>query len=351
MQLLEVKDLKTYFTTSKGKAKAVDGVSFTLDYGQCLGLVGESGCGKTTTALSICQLLPKEGKVEGGQILLEGVDYASMTEEEIMKHRWQDVSIIFQGAMNAFNPVKKVGWQIAEACILHQNMTREQAWERAGELFEMVGIAKERVTQYPHEFSGGMKQRAMIAMALACSPKLIIGDEPTTALDVMIQAQILELLEKLRRELNMGMILITHDLCMKRPERRRKRMKNIVVCIGNGLLSEAIMNMLRSSGEFKPFRLLVQKKSHIASDCEAVAADILLLDVSYASGTTMETRLKEVKQVREKIPTCKLVMLCDENSAPDIAREVANAKKDGLIDAFFYSSVTEKYLTAALASL
>ena len=150
MKLLEVKDLKTYFTTSKGKAKAVDGVSFTLDYGQCLGLVGESGCGKTTTALSICQLLPKEGKVEGGQILLEGVDYASMTEEEIMKHRWQDVSIIFQGAMNAFNPVKKVGWQIAEACILHQNMTKEQAWERAGELFEMVGIVKERVTQYPH---------------------------------------------------------------------------------------------------------------------------------------------------------------------------------------------------------
>ena len=119
-------------------------------------------------------------------------------------------------------------------------------------------------------------------------------------------------------------------------------MKNIVVCIGNGLLSEAIMNMLRSSGEFKPFRVLIQKKSNIANDCEALSADILLLDVSYASGTTMETRLKEVKQVREKIPTCKLVMLCDENSVPDIAREVANAKKDGLIDAFFYSSVTDK---------
>lgn len=212
MHLLEVKDLKTYFTTSKGKAKAVDGVSFVLDYGQCLGLVGESGCGKTTTALSICQLLPKEGKVEEGQILLEGVDYSKMSEEEISKHRWEDVSIIFQGAMNAFNPVKKVGWQIAEACILHQGMSKAEAWERAGDLFEMVGIARERVTQYPHEFSGGMKQRAMIAMALACSPKLIIGDEPTTALDVMIQAQILELLEKLRKELNMGMILITHDL-------------------------------------------------------------------------------------------------------------------------------------------
>ena len=212
MQLLEVNNLKTYFTTSKGQAKAVDGVSFALDYGQCLGLVGESGCGKTTTALSICQLLPKEGSIAGGEILFEGVDYAAMSEQEIRKHRWADVSLIFQGAMNAFNPVKKVGWQIAEVCMLHRKMTKQQAWERAGDLFEMVGIPRDRIHQYPHEFSGGMKQRAMIAMALACDPKLIIGDEPTTALDVMIQAQILELLEKLRKELNMGMILITHDL-------------------------------------------------------------------------------------------------------------------------------------------
>lgn len=128
-------------------------------------------------------------------------------------------------------------------------------------------------------------------------------------------------------------------------------MKNIVVCIGNGLLSEAIIKMLQSSGEFKPFRVLVQKKTNIASDCEALSADILLMDVSYASGATYETRLLEARQVRGRIPSCKLVMLCDENSSPDIAREVANAKKDGLIDAFFYSSVTEKYLTAALASL
>ena len=210
--LLEVKDLKTYFVTSKGEAKAVDGVSFTLEQGECLGLVGESGCGKTTTALSICQMLPKEGRIAGGEILVDGINYAEMNEKEINKHRWEDVSMIFQGAMNSFNPVKKVGWQIAEACMLHDGMKKDEAWKKAGELFELVGIPKERVTQYPHEFSGGMKQRAMIAMALACNPKLIIGDEPTTALDVMIQAQILELLEKLRRELNMGMILITHDL-------------------------------------------------------------------------------------------------------------------------------------------
>lgn len=210
--LLEVKDLRTYFKTSKGDAKAVDGVSFTLNYGECLGLVGESGCGKTTTALSICQLLPNNGRIAGGEIILDGENYVSMDEKTIRSHRWKDVSIIFQGAMNAFNPVKKVGWQIAEACILHRKMSKDEAWKRAGELFEMVGIPKERVSQYPHEFSGGMKQRAMIAMALACDPKLIIGDEPTTALDVMIQAQILELLESLRKELNMGMILITHDL-------------------------------------------------------------------------------------------------------------------------------------------
>lgn len=212
MKLLEVKNLRTYFHIAKGEAKAVDGVSFDLDYGQCLGLVGESGCGKTTTALSICQLLPKEGRIEGGEILLGGVDYAALSEEEIMEHRWKDVSIIFQGAMNAFNPVKKVGWQIAEACMLHDKMSKVAAMKRAEELFELVGIPGKRVSQYPHEFSGGMKQRAMIAMALACNPKLIIGDEPTTALDVMIQAQILDLLENLRKELNMGMILITHDL-------------------------------------------------------------------------------------------------------------------------------------------
>lgn len=212
MKLLELKNLKTYFKTSQGIARAVDGVSFDLDHGQCLGIVGESGCGKTTTALSICRLLPKEGYIEGGRILLEGIDYTKLDEDEIKKHRWKDVSIIFQGAMNAFNPVKKVGWQIAECCMLHEGMSRDEAWRRAEDLFAMVGIARERVNQYPHEFSGGMKQRAMIAMALACSPKLIIGDEPTTALDVMIQAQILELLERLRKELKMGMILITHDL-------------------------------------------------------------------------------------------------------------------------------------------
>lgn len=212
MKLLEVNNLQTYFHTSRGELKAVDGVSFDLERGECLGLVGESGCGKSTSALSICDLLPKEGYIHGGEILVDGIDYRKLSDKELRQHRWKDVSIIFQGAMNAFNPVKRVGWQLAEAMQLHDGLTKEQAWQRAGDLFELVGIPRERVRQYPHEFSGGMKQRAMIAMALACNAKLIIGDEPTTALDVMIQAQILELLEKLRREMGMGMILITHDL-------------------------------------------------------------------------------------------------------------------------------------------
>jgi peptide/nickel transport system ATP-binding protein len=210
--LLEVKNLRTCFDTVQGEYKAVDDASFQLDYGEALGLVGESGCGKTTCALSIARLLPKEGRVAGGEILLEGTDLLKISEEELRKKRWKEVSIIFQGAMNALNPVMKVGEQIAEAIVLHEKKSQKEALERAEQLFELVEMPKSRIHNYPHEFSGGMKQRAMIAMALALNPKVVIGDEPTTALDVMVQAQILNLLEKLRKELNMGLILITHDL-------------------------------------------------------------------------------------------------------------------------------------------
>lgn len=214
MSLLEVKHLRTYFDTSAGEYKAVDDVSFDLDYGEALGLVGESGCGKTTCALSIAKLLPKEGRITGGEILLEGTDILKLSDDQVREKRWKEVSIIFQGAMNALNPVMKVGDQIAEAIVLHEKCKKEEALLRVGDLFELVEMPRNRIHNYPHEFSGGMKQRAMIAMALACNPKVVIGDEPTTALDVMVQAQILNLLEKLRRELNMGLILITHDLAI-----------------------------------------------------------------------------------------------------------------------------------------
>ena len=210
--LLEVRNLKTYFRLSNGILKAVDDVSFELDNTEALGIVGESGCGKTTCALSISKLLPKEGYIESGEILLNGVDLARLSEKEIRAHRWKDVSIVFQGAMNALNPVLTVGRQIAEAVELHDHLDKHAAMNKAADMLELVEIPRDRINRYPHEFSGGMKQRAMIAMALACNSKVVIGDEPTTALDVMIQAQILDLLERLRKQMGMGLILITHDL-------------------------------------------------------------------------------------------------------------------------------------------
>jgi len=212
MALLRVNNLKTYFQISAGIVKAVDDVSFVLNNGESMGLVGESGCGKTTTALSINKLLPQEGKIVSGEIFLEERNILKLNDSEIKKIRWNDISMIFQGAMNALNPVMKIGDQIAEAIILHKKVSYKEAIEKSEELFKLVELEPKRISNYPHEFSGGMKQRAMIAMALACDPKLIIADEPTTALDVMVQAQILNLLDKLRKEVNMGLILISHDL-------------------------------------------------------------------------------------------------------------------------------------------
>src|SRR5467141_4372294 len=212
MPLLTVKGLKTHFQTQEGTVRAVDGVDFTLGEGESLGLAGESGCGKTTAALSIMRLLPSNGKIVDGSIDYMGSDLTKIRENQLRAIRWKHISIIFQGAMNALNPVKRVGNQIAEPIMIHEKVDKEAAMKRVAELLELVGIHRERATEYPHEFSGGMRQRVMIAMALACNPKIVIADEPVTALDVMIQAQILELLERLRKELNLAMILISHDL-------------------------------------------------------------------------------------------------------------------------------------------
>ncbi|MCI8565896.1 MAG: ABC transporter ATP-binding protein [Lachnospiraceae bacterium] len=215
MSLLEVKDLKTYFYTDAGIGKAVDGVTFSLDKGKVLGIVGESGCGKSVTSLSIMRLVdPTTGRYEGGSILFEGQDILKLPEKEMRKLRGNRISMIFQEPMTSLNPVFTIGYQIEESLILHKGMDKKQARERAIELLELVGIpeAQKRVEEYPHQLSGGMRQRVMIAMALAGDPELLIADEPTTALDVTIQAQILDLLKSLQKKLDMSIIIITHDL-------------------------------------------------------------------------------------------------------------------------------------------
>jgi len=214
-ELLEVKDLKTQFFTRDGVVRAVDGVSFELAAGETLGIVGESGCGKTVTALSLMRLIPQPpGKIVNGSIMFDGADVMKMDDDEVRGIRGNNIAMIFQDPMTSLNPVLTISRQITEALELHLKMDRAEARKRTVELLDLVNIpsAKKRLDDYPHQFSGGMRQRVMIAMALSCNPKLILADEPTTALDVTIQAQILDLLKNLAREFRTAFILITHDL-------------------------------------------------------------------------------------------------------------------------------------------
>jgi oligopeptide/dipeptide ABC transporter ATP-binding protein len=213
--LLRVNGLRTSFFTSDGEVRAVDGVTFDIPDGRTVGLVGESGCGKSVTALSIVQLLPKgTGRIVGGAVQFNGKDLAGLSEDEMRRIRGNEISMIFQEPMTSLNPVMTVGDQIAETVRLHQGASRNEARDRAIEMLRLVKIAEaeKRVENFPHQFSGGQRQRVMIAMALACTPKLLIADEPTTALDVTIQAQILELIGELQQRLGMAVLLITHDL-------------------------------------------------------------------------------------------------------------------------------------------
>jgi peptide/nickel transport system ATP-binding protein len=210
--LLRVQNLGAVFhSVGKSPAQALQEVSFDVFAGKTVGLVGESGCGKTTTLMSILRLLPANAQVSG-QVWFNGVDLFRLTEQEMRAYRWKEMAIVFQGAMNALNPVMTVGEQIREAILQHHILPPRQAEERVAELLEMVGIARERGRQYPFQYSGGMRQRAMIAMALACSPRLLFADEPTTALDVMVQAQVLELLKNIQKQLGLAVVLVTHDL-------------------------------------------------------------------------------------------------------------------------------------------
>ena len=215
MPLLEITDLQTHFFTDAGVLRSVDGVSFSVDAGETVGVVGESGCGKSVTAMSILRLIPEPpGRIVGGSVVFEGVDLTRLPMRDLRRVRGNAISMIFQEPMTSLNPVYMVGDQISEAILLHQDVDEDEARSRAIEMLRKVGIPapEQRVDEYPHQLSGGMKQRVMIAMALSCRPKLLIADEPTTALDVTIQAQILELLKALQASDGMGIMLITHDL-------------------------------------------------------------------------------------------------------------------------------------------
>ena len=212
--ILEVKNLCTSFFTEEGEVKAVNGVSFSVPSGRTLGIVGESGSGKSITSLSILRLIQSPGKIKSGKILFDGKDLLQLSEKDMRKIRGNEISMIFQEPMTSLNPVFTIGEQISEVYQIHRNLSKREAKEKSIEMLKLVGIPspEKRIDQYPHELSGGMRQRVMIAMALACNPKLLIADEPTTALDVTIQAQILRLIKELQEKLHMSVILITHDL-------------------------------------------------------------------------------------------------------------------------------------------
>ena len=212
MALLDVENLKVYYFTREGAVKAADDVSFSVDKDETLGLIGESGCGKTTVVFALLRFVTPPGRIVGGKIVFEGNDIITMSDEEMRHLRGKGISMVFQGAQNALNPVMTIGRQITEGILEHEDVSKEEAWERAEKQLELVGIGSDRIKNYPHEFSGGMKQRAMIAIATACNPGLLILDEPVTGLDVIVQRQLLALINNLRVELRLPIIFITHDL-------------------------------------------------------------------------------------------------------------------------------------------
>ncbi len=215
MPVLEVKNLKTYYYTLRGVVKAVDDISFTLEEGEVLGIAGESGCGKSTLAWALMGLVPSPGRIAGGTINLDGIEITKLSEDELRKKvRWKKISMIFQGAMNALNPVYSIENQMTEPLMIHAGLTKNEAKEQVAKLLEAVGLDASIMRRYPHELSGGQKQRVVIAMALLLNPKLVIADEPTTALDVIVQAQIMNLFKQIREKYKVAMIFITHDLSL-----------------------------------------------------------------------------------------------------------------------------------------
>jgi peptide/nickel transport system ATP-binding protein len=259
--LLRVSGLKVYYHISQGIVKAVDNIDFTVDCGEFVGISGESGCGKTTTALALLRILPREGVVEGGKILFNDCDILTLKRKQLQAFRWRDISMVFQGAMNSLNPVHRVINQMINAILIHEKMPREQAREMALELIESVGIDSSRATAYPHELSGGMKQRLMIALALVLHPPLVIADEPTTALDVMIQAQILDLFKQLRKQTSLSLLIITHDLSVL-----AETCDKVIIMYAGKIVVEASTEILFNSPGHPYTKKLISSFPSILSD-------------------------------------------------------------------------------------
>ncbi|MFW9888553.1 MAG: ABC transporter ATP-binding protein [Candidatus Thorarchaeota archaeon] len=263
LPLLKVSGLKVYYHISQGIVKAVDDIDFTVNCGEFVGLSGESGCGKTTTAMTLLKILPREGVIEGGQALFNNRDILTMRTKEIQAFRWQEISMVFQGAMNSLNPVHRVIEQMVDAIQIHQRMPKEKAREIAVELIESVGIDRSRARAYPHELSGGMKQRLMIALALVLHPPLVIADEPTTALDVMIQAQILDLFKQLRKRTSLSLLIITHDLSVL-----AETCDKIIIMYAGRIVEEAATEVLFNEPAHPYTRKLISSFPSILADKE-----------------------------------------------------------------------------------
>jgi len=261
--LLKVSGLKVYYHISQGIVKAVDDIEFTVNCGEFVGLSGESGCGKTTTAMTLLKILPREGVIEGGQALFNNRDILAMKTKEIQAFRWQEISMVFHGAMNSLNPVHRVIDQMVNAIQIHQRMPKEKAREIAIELIESVGIDKSRARAYPHELSGGMKQRLMIALALVLHPPLVIADEPTTALDVMIQAQILDLFKQLRQRTSLSLLIITHDLSVL-----AETCDKVIIMYAGKIVEEATTEILFNEPAHPYTRKLISSFPSILADKE-----------------------------------------------------------------------------------
>jgi len=293
-RLLEIEDLKVYFDTEDGVLHAVEGVSLGIDAGETLGLVGESGCGKSVTAMTVMRLLPMPpGRIAGGQVRWRGKDLVTADDETIRSVRAKEIAMIFQEPMTSLNPVYSVGEQIAEVVRLHQNLGRRAALDRAAEMLQLVQIpnATRRINDYPHQFSGGMRQRVMIAMALSCNPKLLIADEPTTALDVTIQAQILDLINELKERLGMSVLLITHAMGVVAETAQR-----VVVMYAGNIVEEA------------PVGELFKKPLHPYT--QGLIRSIPRIDTAATVKPRLETIKGTVPKLIDPIPGCRFAPRC-----------------------------------------